>query len=122
MSKRWLVLGFVATLAACGGDDVDPEAACNELVEVTCAKVYECLSSAELQTAGYPPGEPACVSQFKVQLGCAEATVDNACDGNETYHPEEVDDCVDQNAGLSCQQVRDGTGETPACDRICTVE
>jgi hypothetical protein len=122
MTKRTIGLVLVA-LAGCGGGDASPRELCEDLVETLCGKAYECLTEAERAVLQLPPTEAACIAEYKVTYGCEEVTDDNACDGNQTYHADRAADCVDQTAGLSCEQVRtQDAANTPACNEICTVE
>ncbi|HLU67462.1 MAG TPA: hypothetical protein VKZ63_14370, partial [Kofleriaceae bacterium] len=124
MKRSVLAAALVTLFCACGGGGgASPEEACNGLAEVTCEKFFECLTEDQRAAAGLTT-EAACVADYKAQFGCAELTEDNACEANETYNSDEADSCIDQLAGLSCDQVLDGIedSETPACNRVCTVE
>ena len=113
--------------AGCGGDDdgstADPTAACEQAVEVVCAKVFECTTEAERMALGLTT-EAACISDGKDEAGCEELTLKNVCDGNETYDPGAANDCLDQLDSLECGQARDGIDDedAPACADTCAVE
>lgn len=124
MKRRVLFVLCLALASACGGDDAeDPAEACERLVEITCDKLYSCLTEAEREFLNLPATEGACIAQFSDQAGCAEQTVDNICQGNEVYQPDAAAKCLDQAAALECSQARDGVeGDLPACDDFCQVE
>lgn len=122
-----LFLLFTGGAAACGSEDSSsPRAACEDLTVSLCTQLYTCLSPAELQAAGYPANEAACVTQMQQALGCAAQTLDNACMGNESYHADKAARCTDQVVGLECTQLRDPDFDlekgAPACGQICTVD
>lgn len=123
-----LLLLCTATFAACGSDSSSssPREACEDLTVSLCTQLYTCLSPAELQAAGYPSSEAACVTQMQQGLGCAAQTLDNACMGNESYHADKAARCTDQVVGLECTQLRDPDFDlekgAPACGQICTVD
>ena len=127
--KNLFFVAMMVMAGACGGDDdgstADPSAACDQFVEVFCGKIYECTTEGERDLAGYPPTEAGCVTQQKEDFGCAEQTLENVCDGGETYDPGTADECLDQLQALECGQIRDGVDdeeEIPACGEVCTVE
>jgi hypothetical protein len=124
-----LVGAFIlsAVLAACGGGGgLSPREGCEESAVALCGRLYACYTPAELAAAGYPATEGACVTMFQTQQGCAAQTTENACQGNETYHADEADDCISQISGLDCAQVRDPNlnidTAAPACARVCAVD
>ena len=128
--KRLLLVMIVAASGACGGDDdggsaANPAVACEQAVEVICAKLFECYTEAEREAIpGFPANEGACISDGKDDAGCEEQTLDNVCDGGEVYDPGAASNCLDQLEAVECGQVRDGLddGEAPACEDTCTVE
>ena len=126
--NRLVVAFMVVVGAACGGDDdstADPAAACEQYADVLCAKLFECTTEAEREAIpNFPATEAACVSEQKEELGCAEQTLENVCDSNETYDPAAAAECLDQLDALECGNVRDGVDEDeiPACEEVCVVE
>jgi hypothetical protein len=127
--KRLVLAMMVMVSGACGGDDdgstADPSQACDQLVEVLCAKYFECTTEAERDALGIPETEAACISELKDTYGCAEVTLDNVCDGSETYVSSAAAECLDQLDAAECGQLRDGYDEeedAPACGETCQVE
>ena len=127
-AMRKTLISILAVLGACGGggSDLSPREGCEELSSSLCARYYTCFTAAELQAAGFPATEAACVTAYSQMLGCSAVTNENACDGNERYDGEAAGDCVDQVGGLECAQVRDEEFDfelaAPACGRVCVVE
>jgi hypothetical protein len=120
-----LISVLVASLAGCGSSDsVSPREGCEDLAVALCDRLYTCFTAAELDAAGYPASEAACVTEFETTQGCAAQTEDNACEGNETFHGDEASNCIDQTQGLECSQVRSGDIDdaAPACDKVCAVD
>ncbi|HEV7554638.1 MAG TPA: hypothetical protein VGO00_04230 [Kofleriaceae bacterium] len=115
------------SLAACSGSSSTgdtPRQACEDLNAAVCERLYACLTPAELTTAGFPAAEAACVTMTQSQAGCAAQTDQNVCDGNQTYHPDEASQCIDQISGLTCADIRSDTdlsGQAPACAKACSV-
>src|SRR5688572_14822894 len=127
--KRLLFAMMVVVSGACGGGDDDgstgdPAVACEQAVEVICAKLFECYTEDERGAIpGFPSSEGACISDGKDEAGCEEQTLENACEGSEVYDPAAASECLDQLDALSCGQVRDGLeDDAPACEDTCTVE
>ncbi len=123
--KRVLFAMLVVVSGACGGDDdANPAADCEERVEITCARLYECLTEAERDFLQLPPTEAGCITDGKQNQGCEEQTLDNVCQGGEVYDPAASDDCVEQIAAIDCGDARDGIqdDELPACGEYCAVE
>ncbi len=122
---KWFVLS-IALLAGCPNDDdgLTPRQACEDASVTLCERVYACLSPSELAAAGFPSSEAACVVNLEQKEGCAAQTLDNACDGNETFHPRNASACVDQLEGMTCSQLRAGQIKTaaPACDMVCEID
>ena len=113
-------------LGACGGGSTSPVDACNQETETTCARIYECYTAAQLQTAGYPAAESACVTQFEASEGCAAKTSDNFCTpSTAVYHGEAVDGCISQVEALSCadimQHIQDINTVAPKCAEVCVI-
>ncbi|HUS30977.1 MAG TPA: hypothetical protein VMZ53_20850 [Kofleriaceae bacterium] len=120
-----IIASILLGLAACGGGDLSPKEGCNQSAAALCERLYACFTSAELAAGGFPPNEAGCVTKYQTDYGCSAQTVENTCDGNEKYHGDQADDCVDQIHGLECSQVRDAnfnyeTG-LPACDKVCSI-
>jgi hypothetical protein len=120
---RLLILVALAG-PACGGGGSSPREACEDLVGVTCGKLYECLTETERATAGLPPNEAGCITEFEQTYGCANQTADTVCEPGETYHAARASACVDQIDALSCAAARGGSleAQAPACSEVCTVE
>lgn len=127
MLRRMMMACLVAA-AACGGGGggVSPQAACEDAQANLCERLYTCYTPQELASLGFPDSEAACVTMLQASEGCARQTQDNACTGNERYHADKADACVDQVAGLSCSQVRDPDldldAAAPACGKVCAVD
>jgi hypothetical protein len=128
---RQMMLGCVVWLAAgaCGGGSGgggSPQAACEDAQASLCERLYTCYTDAELGALGFPSSEAACVTMLQGSEGCARQTQDNACTGNERYHADQADACVDQIAGLTCGQLRDEELDldkaAPACGKVCAVD
>lgn len=111
----------------CGsGDGITPRAACEEVQANLCERLYACYTASELSSLGFPSNEAACTTQLQASEGCANQTSANTCVGNERYHPDQANLCVEQITGLSCGQVRDPDLElgaaAPACAKVCAVD
>lgn len=121
-----LLVGLVA--AGCGGGaaGITPRSACEDAQANLCERLYTCYTPAELASLGFPSNEAACVTMLQAAEGCAGQTAENACTGNERYHADQANTCVDQINGLECSQVRDPdlelTVAAPACGRVCVVD
>jgi hypothetical protein len=114
----------VVLLGACGGGSTSPVDACNEVNTTVCARIYECYTAAQIAAAGYPANEAACVTMSEANAGCAAKTEANTCTGgNQVYHGENVQGCIDQLNGLTCAEVTSSTTNlttaAPKCDEIC---
>ena len=115
--------------AACGGGSgvggPTPRQGCEEAAVALCSRLYACFSASELAVAGYPSAEAACVTMTQAQQGCAAETVETTCTGNEKYHPEQANTCIDQIDGLACSQIRDESFDViaaaPACGKVCAI-
>ena len=117
------VVGLVL-LGACGGGSTSPSEACNEVNEAICVQIYKCYTAAEIAAAGYPANEAACVTMSESNAGCAAKTEANTCTGgNQVYHGENVQGCVDQLNGLTCAEVMSSSTDletaAPKCNSIC---
>jgi hypothetical protein len=123
MVRRSLAAAALALCGACGSDSLSPREACDETVEVVCAKLFECLTEGERQFFGLTT-EAACISNGKQNAGCAEVTADNVCEGSQTYNGSNAAECLDQIEAVSCGQARDGTVEedAPACAEVCQAD
>jgi hypothetical protein len=115
-------------LVACGGgsgDGITPRAACEDMQANLCERLYACYTPDELAALGFPSNEAACVSRLQSSEGCASQTTMNTCVGNERYHADQANICVDQISGLACSQVRDPELDVrtaaPACAKVCVV-
>jgi hypothetical protein len=123
-----LALIALVTLAGCPKmeESIAPREACEGVGTSLCERLYACFSDAELAAAGFPSSEAACVTQFEDDQGCRAQTVENACDGNETYHGDHASVCLDQIEGLSCAQLRssnlDVEKAAPACGTVCQID
>jgi len=125
MTKLFGLVCVVALAACGGGGGGSPAQQCRDGVAATCGQLYTCLSPTELAAAGYPATEAACITMLEASAGCDAQTADNACTGNETYHSDKADQCVDQINGLECTQLRDPAFDlntaAPACGQVCAV-
>jgi hypothetical protein len=74
------------------------------------------------QAIGLPASVSACKSQLREESGCDVATVEDACDGNETFHADQAEKCIGQAESASCNQIESGDNFAPACDKVCTVD
>lgn len=113
-------------LGACGSSSVSPVDACNQETETTCARIYECYTATQLQAAGYPAAESACVTQFEASEGCSAKTSDNFCTpSTAVYHGEAVDGCISQVEALSCADImahiQDINTVAPKCAEVCVI-
>jgi hypothetical protein len=121
-----LVSAVGLLLGACGSSSVTPVDACNQEVETTCARVYECYTAAELAAANFPAAESACVTQFQASEGCSAKTSANFCTpSTAVYHGEAVDGCVSQVESLSCADIKahlnDINTVAPKCAEVCVI-
>jgi hypothetical protein len=115
-------------LVACGGSGggITPRVACEDLQANLCERLYACYTPAELASLGFPSNEAACVTRLQSSEGCASQTLTNVCTGNQRFHPDQANLCVDQISGLACSQVRDSEldyqAAAPACTKVCAVD
>ena len=124
------IAGFsmlVGLVVGCGGSDgITPRQACEDVQSNLCERLYTCYTPAELASLGFPSNEAACISMLQAQEGCSAQTTSNTCTGNERYHPDQANLCVDQISGLACSQVRDPNLDlamaAPACAKACSVD
>ena len=90
-----------------------------------CERIYTCYTPAELAASGFPSTEAACITMLQNSAGCSAQTTANACTGNEKYHGDQADQCVEQILGLACSQVRDDNLDieraAPACGKVCSI-
>jgi hypothetical protein len=128
MIAGFMLVAGVAT-AGCGGSGaggITPRVACEDAQANLCERFYACYTPAELASIGFPSNEAACVTKFQSDEGCAAQTTENICTGNERYHADQANTCVDQIAGLACSQVRqpqlDLIAAAPACGKMCAVD
>jgi hypothetical protein len=118
----------LSALTACpnSSDNLSPREACEGVSVALCERIYTCLSAEELAAAGFPGNEAACVTAMDQSQGCSAQTLDNACDGNETFHAAQAETCLDQLAGLDCGQLRsddlDLASAAPACNLVCSID
>lgn len=128
---RRMMMGCVAAIAAAacggsGGGGVSPRVACEDAQAGVCERLYTCYTDAELAAFGFPSSEAACVTMLQASEGCERQTAENSCKGNERYHADQADACIDQIAGLSCNQVRDQELDldkaAPACGKVCAID
>jgi len=111
-------------LGACGSSSTSPSEACNEANEAICTQIYKCYTAADIAAAGYPPNEAACVTMTEANAGCAAKTEANTCTGgNQVYHGENVQGCIDQLNNLTCAEVMSSNTNletaAPKCNDIC---
>jgi hypothetical protein len=127
-----MMMGLAAVVmsvgAGCGGSGdsgASPRAACEDAQANMCERLYTCYTAAELAAIGFPSSEAACVTMLQQSEGCEKQTKDNACTGNERYHADQANTCVEQITGLACSQVRDPELDiekaAPACGKICAI-
>jgi hypothetical protein len=127
--RAFMCLGIVAlaVMVACGGSSAPSASqACNEGASALCERLYACFTAAELQAAGYPATESACVTMTQTTDGCSAKTNANFCTGsNQVFHPDQVDGCLSQIMGLQCADVRstnfDVNVSAPTCAKVCAV-
>lgn len=127
--QRFCGLAMMVGLSAvgCGGGSggLAPRDACDQLSSAQCERTYACYTAAEIQAAGLPATEAACATQLQASRGCTEQTTSNTCTGNEKYHADQANLCVEQVMGLQCSQWRDPNLDdataTPACVKVCSV-
>jgi hypothetical protein len=113
----------ILLFVACGGGSTSPTEACDEVNEAVCTQIYKCYTATQIAAAGYPANEAACVTMSEASAGCAAKTEANTCTGgNQVYHGENVEGCVDQLNGLTCAEVVSNTDvmtSAPKCDDVC---
>jgi len=121
--KRLFCLLCIGLLAsACGGDKSAKEL-CKDSASVGCSRAYECFTAEQLAALGFPATEAGCVTQVEEVRGCAAITNDTACVGNQTFHPDQAEKCIDQTAAASCAQIASGDDSAaPACALVCVTE
>jgi hypothetical protein len=121
-----VVLGVLSAGCPGGDDGLTPSAACKEAQQNLCERFYTCYTPAELASIGFPSSEAACVTKRVADEGCDNETVANTCVGNERYHPDQAERCVEQVTGLACSQIRDPDlvleTAAPACGAVCVVK
>jgi len=96
---------------------------CTLVAETLCDRLYGCLSPEGREAAGLPGTEAACVTAIEAEVGCARASEKTFCEGNERYHADQHELCIEQIETASCGQLTTDTkNPAPACGRICSVE
>jgi len=117
-----MMVGLVT--AGCGGSDIDPVEACNEVADGLCNRFYACYSAAERATGGLPATEGDCTTMFQASSSCSTHTAANQCAGGGTYHGDQASVCSEQIHELTCAVVRDPDFDqntaAPACAKVCS--
>lgn len=123
--RHILFVSIVSVLGACGGgSSLSPRAACEQVADVLCERLYACYTATELMQAGYPATEGECVTQTRTMSNCAAETEDTTCDAGQTYNADAAGDCVDEIGGLTCAQITDQNTDidmaAPSCNLVCS--
>ncbi len=123
---RRLAALFLAALAAgCGsqvaGEESSPESDCEQLVDVVCAKYFECFSPEERAAAGVPASQDSCIDSTRADFECAGQSLDTACAAGQTYDPAAAASCLAEHAALTCEVIRTDLedSDTPSCAEVC---
>lgn len=121
------LMAALPALTACpaDGDSMSPREACEAEAAAFCDRFYACFSQEELAAAGFPGSEAACITMREQSQGCAAQTLDNICDGSETFHGAKAVQCIEQMENLACSTLRDPAtidDALPACNLVCAVD
>jgi hypothetical protein len=122
MKRVCLLLALAAGCASqVSGEESSPETDCEALVDVVCAKYFECFSSEERAAAGVPATQESCVDSTRADFACAGQTGETACPAGQTYDPAAAAACLTEQAALSCDAIRTDLEEsdTPSCAAVC---
>jgi hypothetical protein len=117
MRRTIATMTGVLMMAACGGGP-SPQAACEQMVRAMCERSLECMTSAELESAGIPADLETCVRDARLEAGCDGVTLANACPPGTEYQAEMAEECIDGVGALTCSGFRDD-GLPAACSQTC---
>ena len=106
--------GLVCAVSG-GGSGPTIQAACAQVMEITCERISTCLGSAGLSAAGYT-SIAECTSGMQAE-NCA-TVASGSCGSGETYYPAQAQACIDGMATLSCADFTN-TNFPIACDLLC---
>jgi hypothetical protein len=112
--------------AACGSDSgsggssaSDPVEACKEITQITCDKVFKCLTPAQLEMykAVFGLNSGDCVIKFNADCIPEKAN----CKAGQTYHADKGQQCIDGVKNYTCDDLLDpNTPDPAACDQRCS--
>ena len=112
---RWTSL-FVALglLSACGGMTEDEFA--DEMIVVTCDKMFECTTAEEIEAAGAFWVFGADSEECQAIFDSAEATEDTGAECE--FDGAAAQECLDGYESMTCEEAAEGTAPD-ACNNIC---
>lgn len=115
MLKSSLV-ALVVVVAACGGNS--PQDECNKIANVVCQQLFKCVDSATIKQQTGFSSEGDCVTTYQNTLKCA--TAKDTCPAGTLYDGNAADQCVNDVAAESCNQVAAGTNPVScSASNIC---
>ncbi|MCG8418063.1 MAG: hypothetical protein MJE77_08995 [Proteobacteria bacterium] len=126
--KNWLyplVFSILALLPACGSDEMSPADVCNDIIQVSCERLIECYTDAELEQLGAPKTVQGCVDARKMMLktntglACEDFTVTTSyCMSGQTYSVDNGSLCIDILTSATCESYKQDASPG-ACNDIC---
>src|SRR5678815_2784599 len=111
MCRAFVAVLFAAAVSACGGSD--PVAACRNLSEAVCSRLFECEPTGSQQLFGSVGN---CTTTYSNQVCTSERT---ACPTGYSFNSGNSDRCIDDYRHAPCDDLANGI--TPSsCSTVCT--
>jgi hypothetical protein len=115
--SKWRRLAWSAAVAAslallgggCGDAEetpTTPTEICNTVARTECHRLYACTTPADRAAFGLVVSEVECILGLAIQLGCASATADRICAGNQPYPITTAQQCIDEVNRTGCDTIK----------------
>lgn len=115
-------LAALAALAL-AGCTLTPQAYCNQVVQLTCDRTYECATEPVQQDAlkRLYADKDDCLAKWKAQMGCDSYTAERACGTQKTWNGAKASACMGDYRALTCAQLQGGLTSLslPNCTSPC---
>lgn len=111
----WMMMGAVVGGCAVEPAARPPRAACGEMVELWCARAFECTSAADRRARNAPLTVEACVAQWREIAGCDERPLAARC-GAPTTSDAPLEACTRELAEATCAAIDASEG---LCPTLC---
>jgi hypothetical protein len=118
--RKFFALPVFLVFLSCGGEELTPVEACNQIWSITCDKFFNCFTPAQKEAAKGLIGLSA--ADCRVKFQGASCNADKAkCDSGKVFKPGNAEMCLDQLKTLSCNDITAGDDFVgPAiCDQTC---